>query len=201
MLQIKLLHAAVAESDVKKEKINWQIIAEHISPNGVKDVDCYLKYMQLRQAHEQSMHRDVKEETPLIKVGNNRWSPKEVRRIISILLLDSNTDDWCVCNKEKIDCFTVPSSLPFPPHCLSILLCLLCTHAWHTWLSQDERLVQAVGRCGGGPGHAGFSWSRVGALLPARGADSCRRRWGGHLQPAALGEDAPWSLHEVGGCE
>lgn len=73
-------------------------------------------------------------------------------------------------------------------------------------------LVQAVGRCGGGPGQKGFSWPRVaeplgggGGGMLGRSAEQCRSRWLSHIQPMALGEStkqgggvgSAWSVHEV----
>jgi hypothetical protein len=57
-----------------------------------------------------------------------------------------------------------------------------------------------VGRCGGGPGHEGFSWSRVANAMKNRNAPQCKRRWVNHLQPAAFGEainKTSWTVLEV----
>lgn len=67
--------------------------------------------------------------------------------------------------------------------------------------------MQAVGQCGGGPGHEGFSWAAVALLVEGRHAAACRSRWQSYLQPVALGQKSPrsqkgkseeWSRHEVG---
>lgn len=66
--------------------------------------------------------------------------------------------------------------------------------------AEDEKLIQAVGRCGGGPGQAGFAWRRVAELMIGRNMSQCRTRWVKSLQPAAFGEQlrkTEWSMHEA----
>ena len=93
-------------------------------------------------------------------------------------------------------------------HIMSHFLCVLSPHiSSSVSLMKDEMLIQAVGRCGGGPGHPGFTWTRVtdarGGGMLGRTAGQCRYRWVHRLQPAALGEQpskqavASWSVAEV----
>ena len=65
---------------------------------------------------------------------------------------------------------------------------------------QDQRLVKAIGQCGGGVGQAGFSWRAVVNLMNGRSLRQCQRRWHDHLKFPVRGEvhsSTDWTVNEV----
>lgn len=71
--KIELLHAAVVDASKMQDKLNWHLIAHRVCPTGgLKDHECFLKYMQLRRAKEHAAKEIVEPQR------GRRWSAAEV---------------------------------------------------------------------------------------------------------------------------